>query len=109
MPERVPTMSVKTSISVNAFGNYVVALSFAHTLSESDPRPEYSLQHRWAGLRRRARRALMAQMAQDLRTTSETPQQALARVRASLPPLVVVSQDIDSNNRWHGVSFAEKE
>ena len=108
MPERTPTMPVETSISVNAFGNYVVTLAFGHSLSESDPRPEYSLQHRWASLRKRARQALVARMAQDLRTTSETPQQALARIRASLPPLVVVSQDVDANNRWHGVSFAEK-
>ena len=99
---------MKIRTYANEAGLWRVRLIFGNTLSETDPRPEFNLQHRWAGLRRTARAAIVRAIAEREQRTDETLKQAEARVRASLGKLDVIEQSIDSLNRWGGVTFGER-
>lgn len=98
---------VKVHSWADGFGRWSAAVEFPHTLSESDPRPEFNLGHQWPGLRRRARAAIVAELAEREQKTWETYPEAQRRVRASLPRLEVRAQKLDAANRWHGVTFGE--
>lgn len=61
----------------------------------------------WATIRRTARDVIVEEIARREQTTSETWQQAVTRVRQSLPRLVVVHTDTDNRGRIHGITFGE--
>ena len=73
---------MQISTFANGAGQWRATVTFEHTLSESDPRPEFNLGAQWATIRRRARQAI---------------------VRA----ITEREQNIDSLNRWHGVTLGE--
>lgn len=91
----------------DAYGRWAAEVSFPHTLSESDPRPEFNINHQLPGIRRQARTAIVRELTEREQKTTESWQEAAARVRASLPNLKVLTQNIDSMNRWHGITLGE--
>ena len=91
----------------NGAGQWRATVTFEHTLSESDSRPEFNLSAQWANIRRRARKAILRAITEREQKTHETYIEALARCNASLGRLQVIEQNIDSLNRWHGVTLGE--
>ncbi len=91
----------------NGAGQWRATVTFEHTLSESDSRPEFNLSAQWANIRRRARQAIVRAITEREQKTHETYTEALARCRASLGRLQVIEQHIDSLNRWRGVTLGE--
>lgn len=91
----------------NEAGEWRATVTFEHTLSESDSRPEFNLGAQWATIRRRARQAIVRAITEREQKTHETYTEAQARCRASLGRLQVIEQNIDSLNRWHGVTLGE--
>src|SRR5699024_6859544 len=108
--EREPAMtSVIDSISTSAdgYGRWRAKVEFSRTLSESDPREEFSLHHHWPTVRLRARKAIVDELVQREQKTGECRGAAQRPLTHGLPNLVVISQDIDSMNCWHGVTLGE--
>jgi len=97
----------RTSAWADTFGHWHARITFSHTLSESDPRAEFSLQRWWPRIRRIARDAIVHEITDREQKTGEPYAAAERRVRASLPRLVVVTQNVDSLGRWHGVTLSE--
>lgn len=91
----------------DGFGRWRARVDFGHTLSENDPREDFNLDRQWKHIRSRARDAVVAQIVQREQKTHETLAQATHRVRWALPHLVVIDQNIDSLNRWNGVTIGE--
>lgn len=98
---------MQISTFANEAGEWRATVTFEHTLSESDSRPEFSLNAQWTNIRRRARRAIVRAITEREQKTHETYAEALARCNASLGRLQVIRQDIDSLNRWRGVTLGE--
>ena len=98
---------MQISTFANGAGQWRVTVTFGHTLSESDSRPEFNLGAQWANIRRRARQAIVRAISEREQKTHETYAEALARCNASLGRLQVIEQNIDSMNRWHGVTLGE--
>lgn len=98
---------MQISTFANGAGQWRAEVTFEHTLSESDPRPEFNLGAQWANIRRRARKAILREITEREQKTHETYAEALARCNASLGRLQVIEQHIDSMNRWHGVTLGE--
>lgn len=46
----------------DGFGNWHATVTFPHTLSESDPRPEFNLGAQWSRIRGLARRAIVREV-----------------------------------------------
>lgn len=101
--------SVVNSVTTFAdgFGRWQAHIGFSRTLSESDPRAEFNLNAQWKSIRARARTAIVAEIIAREQKTGETRSNAEHRVRMSLPKLVVIDQDIDSMNCWHGITLGE--
>ncbi|WP_155838696.1 hypothetical protein [Arthrobacter castelli] len=91
----------------DGFGRWRALVIFTHSLSESDLRPEFNLGHRWPRLRARARAMILNDLVDREQKTGESRPDAELRVGQSLPRLVVIAREIDSLNRWHGVTFGE--
>ena len=91
----------------NGAGQWRAAVQFDHTLSESDHRPEFNLGAQWANIRRRARKDILRAITEREQKTHESYAEARGRVNASLGRLQVIEQNIDSMNRWHGVTLGE--
>lgn len=97
-----------TEVIMNGEGLVRVYVSFAPGgLSESDPRPEFNLQAQWPSIRRLARSEAVKFLAEREQKTTETFAEAKSRVRASLPPLMVIKQNLASTNVWMGVTLGE--
>lgn len=95
--------SVFSAITTYAdgFGRWRARIELSHTLSGNDPRPKFSLDHQWPRIRAAARTAI-------IQKTGETRRDTERRVRATLPRLVVLAQDIDAMHHWCGVTFGER-
>ena len=104
-PASPPELTVATS--ANSFGMWRARIDFSHTLSESDNRPEFNLNFQWARIRRRARTAILSEIADREQKTGETRSDVETRVRASLRDLQVIEQHVYSDNTWHGVTLGE--
>lgn len=91
----------------DGFGRWRARIDFVHTLSESDPRTEFNLNHHWKALRTRARRAIITELVEREQKSGESRLNAEHRIRTSLPNLVVVEQYLDSMNCWHGITLGE--
>lgn len=100
-----PVSSIRTY--ADAHGRWHVEISFSRSLSESDPREEFNLGRHWVNLRRRARAAIVRELAEREQKTHETRAEAEARMRTSLGRLAVTAQKIGSTNLWYGVTFGE--
>ena len=98
---------MQISTFANGAGQWRATVTFEHTLSESDPRSEFNLGVRWANIRRRARRAIVRAITEREQKTHESYAEARGRVNASLGRLQVIEQNIDSMNRWRGVTLGE--
>lgn len=96
------------STHADGHGRWRAMLTFEHTLSENDPRPEYNLHHHWPALRRKARTAIVEQLALREQKSNENMATARTRMRRALAPLVVIDQYLDAENRWRGVTFGER-
>lgn len=99
------TLTVTTF--TNGFGDWRARVDFSHALSESDPRPEFSLSAQWARIRRAARNAIVCELATREQTTRESFAAATARVRSSLDRLAVIEQHVYGDNTWHGITLGE--
>ena len=95
------------NVYADGFGRWHAEVRFPTTLSESDPRPEYNLGHQWESIRRVARNAIVREITDREQKTWETRNEAARRIRRTLPRLVVIDQDLDAMNRWHGVTLGE--
>ena len=98
---------MQISTFANGAGQWRVTVTFEHTLSESDSRPEFNLGAQWANIRRRARQAIVRAITEREQKTHETYAEVLARCNASFGRLQVIEQHIDSLSRWHGVTLGE--
>lgn len=98
-------MQIKTF--ANGLGQWRAAVTFPHSLSETDYRRGYNLQRQLPNFRRKARLAIIDEITSREQKTTESFDEARARVKASLGNLRIVAQNIDSMNRWHGVTFGE--
>ena len=98
---------MQISTFANGAGQWRAKVTFDFPLSESDPRSEFNLGVQWANIRRRARKDILRAITEREQKTHETYAEALARCNASLGRLQVIEQNIDSMNRWHGVTLGE--
>ena len=80
----------------DGFGNWHATVTFPHTLSESDPRPEFNLNSQWPRIRRLARRAVV----REVRSRQSAP--------ARVDRLVVTDQGIiPGTGLWRSITIGE--
>lgn len=88
-------------------GLWRAEIRFNNTKSYSDTRPGFNLYSAISYARKLARKAIIDEITEREQRTYETYEQARARVSNSLPRLHVIRQNIDSLNRWHGITLGE--
>lgn len=91
----------------NSQGHWRAEVRFNNTKSYSDTRPGFNLHSAISYARRLARKAIVEEITAREQRTYETYEQARVRVSHSLPRLHVIRQNIDSLNRWHGITLGE--
>ncbi len=102
------TASVIETVTTRADGRGVwhADIIFTHTLSESDPRPAFNVNAQLAALKRAALNAIVEELAVREQIIYESFAAAKRRIRSSTR-IEIEAQNIDSLNRWHGISFRE--
>lgn len=97
--------------TVNTYADYKgfwrAEIRFNNTKSYSDSRSGFNLYSAISYARRLARKAIIDEITAREQRTHESYEQARARVSDSLPRLHVIRQNIDSLNRWHGITLGE--
>lgn len=104
----LPPIVESVCTTADGFGRWSATVHFAHTLSETDTRPQFNLDTRIRTIRRAARDAIVRELVLREQKTNESHAAAEQRVRKSLR-LEISDQIVDSLNRWRGITYREKE
>lgn len=110
MQQQLSTVVQDTTVNTYAdgYGRWRAELTFPHPLSRRDTHPSKSLTHNWAGLRRKARTAIIEELVAREWKTNETPAHARWRIRQYLPNLTMIEHvTLDDKNLWIRVVFGE--
>lgn len=94
-------------VSADGYGRFSAEVRFMRTMSESDSRQGFSLERAFTNIRNRARTAIVDAVAEREQKTGESLDEAKRRIRAKLGQMEVTAQDLDAQNRWHGITFSE--
>lgn len=105
-PQAPAHIVAAVSTYADGFGRWCASVTFVRTLSESDTRPQFNVAAQLRVIRRAARKALLTELLAREQKTHETEKEARTRLSRSLR-LEIAGHNIDSLNRWHGMTFRE--